>query len=170
MSIVTGAVITNIGGGGGGLSTVSTSAPATGDGSVAHPVTVQASSGSQAGSMASADFSKLAAIYRPKAGSALTDADQTLQPFTDKSDQYVQSVALTSNRTKTLGVTSVVTGTVVRLVRSDTAAFTMAVVNGGTNGGTLFTFASTPTEIQATTFYYNGVDWVLNGFEYLTVT
>ncbi len=107
------------------------------------------------------------ALYTPKTGTALTNADQTIQPFTDKSSEYVQSAALTVSRTKTLGTTTVVTGTLVRIVRTDGAAFTMLVVNGGGGGGTLFTFAANATETQGATFYYNGSDWVLVGFEYL---
>lgn len=131
---------------------------------------IDPASASSAGSMSAADFSKLLAMYRPKQGTALTDADQTLQPFTDKASEYVQATTLTANRTKTLGTTTVVTGTLVRIVRTDTAAKTLAVVNGGTAAGTLFTFDASPTEIQAATFYYNGVDWLRVGFEYLLVT
>jgi len=107
------------------------------------------------------------AYYTAKRGTALTNADQTLQPFTDKSSEYLQSTTLTANRVKTLGTTTVVNGTVVRIIRTESAAFTLAVVNGGVGGGTLHTFAASPTEVQAATFYYNGVDWVLSGFEYL---
>ncbi len=82
-------------------------------------------------------------------------------------DESGATTALGASRTKTLGVTTLVTGTTVRIVRADTASFTMPIVNGGTNGGTLFTFASAPSEKQGATFYYNGVDWVLVGFEYL---
>ena len=105
-----------------------------------------------------------------KRGTALTDADQTLQPGTDKASEYAQTTALTANRVKTLGVTSAVTGQLCRIVRRDTAAFTLAVANGGTNGGTLLTFGASPTGVQAATSYYNGVDWVLVGFEYLAQT
>lgn len=114
-----------------------------------------------------AHYQRLAASRIPKAGTDLTDANETVQPFTDKASQYTQAVALTASRNKTLGVTTVVTGTVVRIVREDTAAFTMPIINGGGSAGTLFTFAATPTEKQAATFYYNGTDWVLVGFEYL---
>jgi hypothetical protein len=106
-------------------------------------------------------------VYTPKTGTALTDANQTIQPVTDKSSEYVQSTALGASRTKTLGITSAVTGLLVRIVRTDTAAFTMPIANGGGAGGTLFTFAASPTEKQAATFFYNGADWVLVGFEYL---
>jgi hypothetical protein len=128
---------------------------------------VQAASGSQAGYLSASDFSKLSAIYRPKQGTALTDANQTIQPVTDKSSEYVQSTTLTTNRTKTLGTTSAFAGLMVNIAREDSAAFTLAVANGGTNGGTLFTFAASPTEKQIVTLVYNGTDWVLGGFMYV---
>jgi hypothetical protein len=106
-------------------------------------------------------------VRLPKSAANLTDANQTLQPFTDKASQYTQVTALTASRTKTLGTTTVVTGTLVRIVREDTAAFTMPIVNGGGAAGTLFTFAASPTEKQGATFFFNGSDWVLVGFEYL---
>lgn len=115
-----------------------------------------------------AQFTTLLKTRLPKAGTNLTDANQTLQPVTDKASQYTQVTTLTGNRTKTLGVTNGITGLCVRIVREDTANQTLAVINGGTNGGTLLTFAASPSEIQAATFFYNGVDWVLAGFEYLT--
>jgi hypothetical protein len=118
-------------------------------------------------SIAGVDVSKM---YRPLQGTALTNADQTLQPFTDKVSEYVQTTALTVSRTKTLGTTTVTTGTLVRIVREDTAAFTLLVANGGGAGGTLFTFGASPGQKQGATFYYNGSDWVLVGFEYLTAS
>lgn len=102
-----------------------------------------------------------------KAGASLTDADQTLQPFTDKASRYDQVTALTANRTKTLGTTSVVAGTKVTIVRRDAAAFTLAVVNGGAGAGTLFTFAASPTEVQRATFTFDGTNWALGDFEYV---
>jgi hypothetical protein len=122
------------------------------------------------GLMPAADKDKLNHIYRPLQGTALTDADQTLQPGTDAVSEYVQTTALGATRTKTLGTTSVVTGTLLRIVRADTAAHIMVIVNGGGAAGTLFTFASAPSQKQGATFYYNGADWVLVGFEYLTVS
>ena len=132
--------------------------------------TVPAASASAPGTMSAADFSKLLAVLRPKPGTNLTNADQTLQPFTDKASQYTQATALTANRTKTLGTTSVVTGTRVRIVRTDTAAFTLIIVNGGGGAGTLFTFPASPTEIQSATFVKGATDWVLEGYDYQVVT
>lgn len=103
--------------------------------------------------------------YQTKRGTALTNANQTLQPGTDRVSEYVSEVTLTANRTKTLGTTSVITGATLTIYRADSAAFTLAIINGGTNGGTMFTFAASPPEVQGATFFYNGVDWVLASFQ-----
>lgn len=102
-------------------------------------------------------------------GSALADADYLLQPFTDKASQYkVPALTLSANRNITLGVTGPpITGTLVRIVRLDVSAFTIAFLNGGTNGGTLVA-AVAPGQACSFTFYYNGADWVFVGFEYAT--
>ncbi len=118
--------------------------------------------------MSAADKTKVNAIYRPLQGTALTNADQTVQPCTDKVGEYVQTTTLTVNRAKTLGVTSCTTGWLVRLVRADSGAFTFTVVNGGTNGGNLIVGAASPTETHGYTGVYNGADWVLVGDEALT--
>lgn len=102
-----------------------------------------------------------------KRGTNLTDANQTIQPFTDKASRYDRVIALTANRNTTLGTTSVVTGTKVTLVRHDSAAFTNAIINGGGGAGTLLTFAASPTEVQRATFRYDGTNWALVDFEYV---
>lgn len=104
--------------------------------------------------------------FTPKQGANLTDANQTIQPGTDDASQYVQATNITASRTKTLGVTSVVMDALVEIVRTDSGAFTLLVVNGGTNGGTLFTFSASPTVKQGFTAFFNGVDWVAVGFTY----
>jgi len=102
-----------------------------------------------------------------KRGADLTDTNQTIQPFTDKASRYDRVIALTANRTTTLGTTGVLTGTKVMIVRRDTAAFTNAIVNGGGGGGTLLTFAASPTEVQRATFRFDGTNWALGDFEYI---
>jgi hypothetical protein len=104
-------------------------------------------------------------------GAPLTDANQTLQPGTDTASEYDQPAAtpLTAARTKTLGVTSLVSSHLVRIVRKDTGAFNMTIANGGTNAGNLTTALPPATAQYWTAFssYYNGVDWVAAGLEYL---
>lgn len=103
-----------------------------------------------------------------KRGTDLIDANQTIQPFTDKASRYdLPSATLTASRTKTLGTTSVVTGTKVTITRRDRTANTMPIANGGGGGGTLFTFAASPTETQRATFRFDGTNWALVDFEYI---
>jgi hypothetical protein len=118
--------------------------------------------------MSAADFSKLAAMYLLSSGTALTDASATIQPGTDLASQYLAAVAETSNRTTTLGTTSALTGQLVYILRTSTAGFTRAVVNGGTNGGTLNTFPASQTKPYLGGYLYNGTDWVLVGIALLT--
>jgi hypothetical protein len=110
--------------------------------------------------------------YFPAQGSNLTDTNATINPGSDLDSQYTLPAAtLSTNRTLTIGTTGTpVTGLLVRIVRVDATGNTYAVINGGTNGGTVFTFAASPTKIQAITVYYNGVDYVLVGFEYLIIS
>jgi hypothetical protein len=106
--------------------------------------------------------------YPSFAGVNLVDGNAVVSPGNDKASEYVLPAAtLTANRNVTLQTSSAVTGQLVRIVRKDLTANTYAVINGGTNGGTLFTFGASPTGVQAVTAYYNGVDWVFVGFEYL---
>jgi hypothetical protein len=101
----------------------------------------------------------------------MTDADQTLQPATDKVGQYDQLVAtpLTAARNKTIGVTSATAGAGVQIVRRDTGAFNMTITNGGTNGGTLATVGAAPTgKSIVVPLIYNGSDWLLGSIWYGT--
>lgn len=103
----------------------------------------------------------------PKTGVNLTDANQTVQPVTDRVSRYKQVVALTVNRSKTLGITNVFAGMTVYIQREDTAGFTLSIINGGTGAGTLFTFAASPTEKQLAAFQFDGTNWALTGFYYV---
>ncbi len=103
----------------------------------------------------------------PKDGTALTNADQTLQPATDKASRYRQVTTLTANRSKTLGTTSAFLGQTVFIQREDTGAFTLSVINGGAGAGTLFTFEASPTEKQLAAFQFDGTNWALVGFYYI---
>jgi hypothetical protein len=65
------------------------------------------------------------------------------------------------NSTVTLSTTGAVIGDVVRIVRTDTSAFTLAVANGGAGAGTLVTLvASKPGFVQA---YFDGTNWNYDG-------
>lgn len=149
-----------LGGGGGAAVTLPVS--------ITNGGTGQASAGAALTALGAASTTNLALVLKPKEGAALTDANATIQPFTDKASQYtLPASTLTTNRTLTLGTTGVLTGTLVRIARKDLTANTYAIANGGTNGGTLLTFGASPTTIEAATFFYNGTDWVYTGREYL---
>lgn len=66
---------------------------------------------------------------------------------------------LTANRTMTLSATNAAAGDVLELTRTDTAAFTVAIVNGGPSAGTLYTMASgSAANVRAC---FDGANWLL---------
>lgn len=68
--------------------------------------------------------------------------------------------AQAANRALTLSATGAVEGKLFRVLRKNAAAFTLAVINGGTGAGTLYTFASeTDGDVW---FRFDGTDWVLH--------
>lgn len=100
-------------------------------------------------------------------GTGLANADQTVQPGTDKASQYNRIIPLTANRNTTVGTTSVPTGMEVDIVRQDGAAFTNAIINGGAGAGTLLTFAASPTTAERLTIRFDGTNWVEPRFRYV---
>jgi len=103
-------------------------------------------------------------------GTDLSDADQTLQ-VTSGCQWFLQPSALTAQRTKTLGTTGASAGVVVTIIRlgaAGTALQNMVIANGGTGGGNLYTF---PQGVQfpiEASFRYDGTNWVLASWRYLT--
>ena len=112
---------------------------------------------------------KLAAVDLFQAGTALTDADTTIAPGTDKASEYTLPAAtLSANRVLTLGVTgSPATSLLVQVTRRDLAAHTYTVKDDA--GTTLLTFASAPTAPQGASFTFNGTHFVLAQFFYVAV-
>jgi hypothetical protein len=104
-----------------------------------------------------------ATVAAPVEGTALTDAAQTLAVA--GGNNYVQAVALTASRTKTLSNTGPETGEVITIIRTTTAAFTMPIVNGGVGGGTPYTFPVSAKRVAD--FRFDGVNWVLAGVKRL---
>lgn len=99
-------------------------------------------------------------------GSALTDADQTLQMST--ACQYLLPAAtLTANRTKTLSTTGASVGAMITIYRLGTSAFTMPIANGGSGGGTIYTFPASASNPIVASFRFDGVNWLLAGWSYL---
>jgi hypothetical protein len=66
---------------------------------------------------------------------------------------------LSVNRTITLSTTNAAAGDVLELTRTDTNAYTVAVVNGGIGGGTLYTMpVSSAANVRAC---FDGTNWLL---------
>jgi len=76
-----------------------------------------------------------------------------------KKRRRVVSGALATNSTLTLGTTGARAGHELLLSLLDSAAYTLAVVNGGSGAGTLATKASGAMRFVHT--YFDGTDWVL---------
>jgi hypothetical protein len=94
-----------------------------------------------------------------QAGGTLTDGNETINVGT--AVDWVFDGALTGDRTKTLGLTGVYDTAELVAYVINSAAHTMAFVNGGTSGGTLITVAnSTKMTLR---FVYDSMsgDWFL---------
>ncbi len=111
------------------------------------------------GTWVAKDSSDRVCPLRPaKIGAALTDADATIQ-IGEGNVRPLASIPLTANRTITLGTTSAALGHVIEVARYDTAAFTLAVANGGPGLGTLYTFPVSATGFAS--FRFDGTNWQL---------
>lgn len=93
-------------------------------------------------------------------GADLGDTTETLT-VAGKLLRYVQAAVLAANRTKTLGVTGAQLGQVLRIVRLDVGAFTLAFVNGGPAAGTITTLPA--SQRWFADFRFDGADWRLLG-------
>jgi hypothetical protein len=77
-------------------------------------------------------------------------------------NQYtLPASTLSVTRAKTLSTSGAVTGEVIRIVRLDTTAYTMTVVNGGAGGGTIYTFPASVARVAD--FRFDGTNWALGG-------
>jgi hypothetical protein len=92
-------------------------------------------------------------------GATLTDASTTIYVSGD-TWRRLPAGTLTTDRTLTLGTTNTRAGYDIVVSVEGTGAYTYAVANGGTAGGTLVTFAG-PGFIHA---QYDGTDWKVRGF------
>lgn len=92
-------------------------------------------------------------------GAALTDADATIT-VAGGNRRVLSASTLTDNRTITLGTSGAANGDTIEIVRFDTGAYTVAVVNGGVGAGTLLTFAVS-ARLYAK-FKFDGTDWALD--------
>lgn len=94
----------------------------------------------------------------PTLGTVLTDADATIY-VTGKTKRVLPAGTLTDNRTATLGTTNAASGDEMTIVRRDTGAYTLAVVNGGVGAGTLCTMPVSAA--YWADFYFDGTNWSL---------
>lgn len=94
-------------------------------------------------------------------GDALTDADATIA-IGDGRWRALPAATLSTGRTITLGTTDAVKGDTITIVRHDTTANTLAVVNGGPGAGTLHTMAVSAKAVAR--FRFDGTDWQLRSF------
>lgn len=93
-----------------------------------------------------------------KIGTALTDADATVQ-VTAGNVWVLPSSTLSANRSMTLGTSGAVANDVLWVIRLDSNAYTLAVINGGAGAGTLVTGASATK--FAFKFRFDGTNWSL---------
>ena len=129
--------------------------------------TIAPASGSAAGSMSAADFTKLSNVLRPAKGANLADATATVNPGRLVSEYWLPAATLSANRTLTLGTASngggPQTSQLVQVVRFDIGAFTFAIANGGGGGGTLYTFPADMTVPVCARFFFDSTNWILVG-------
>lgn len=93
-------------------------------------------------------------------GAALANvASQTVQS-TGRLTRYTIA-AISQTSTVTLGTIGAVTGNRVKIVRTDTSAFTLAVVNGGAGAGTVATLDV--SKMGFVECYFDGTNWKLDG-------
>jgi hypothetical protein len=99
----------------------------------------------------------------------LINADFTISPGTAKAGEYTLPAAtLTGAHTCTIATTgSPLTSLTVWIIRRDLTANTYAIINGGTGGGTLFTFPASPGKPMGACVYFNGINWSLTAVVYL---
>jgi hypothetical protein len=92
-------------------------------------------------------------------GTNLTDAAETLYV---SGEQWRRLVAgtLTADRTKTLGTTQARAGHSVLITSTESTAYALTIVNGGTAGGTLATMRG-PGYLLA---FFDGTNWVARSF------
>ncbi len=94
-------------------------------------------------------------------GADLTNADQTLSLSGGSFYVLPAATALTTNRTKTLGLTGAAAGFRIRIRRWETSVNTMPIVDGGPGTPTIFTFPGSGA--SEADFYFNGTNWLLVG-------
>ena len=114
---------------------------------------------SVAGQMSAADKKFLDSTHSA-AGTNLTDTStQTIQV---SGGGWRKLPTLGQGGTLTLSTTGAVAGDQIEITRTDTSAFTYAIVNGGGGAGTLYTMAA--SKIGCAKFQFDGTNWALRSF------
>lgn len=90
----------------------------------------------------------------------LTDASVSVTTSTG-SELTLPAATLTANRTITINAGTAAAGEVLRIIRRDATAFTLAIVNGGVGGGTMYTFPVSVARVAD--FQWDGTNWALAG-------
>lgn len=90
------------------------------------------------------------------AGTDIADSDNTIQAT---GGLWRKCPTITANRIITIGTTGAVAGMQMDITRLSTAAFTMAIANGGGGGGTLTTFPA--SKKGSCTLQFDGTNWAL---------
>ena len=98
------------------------------------------------------------AVLEPDQGDDLGNANVTIT-VGQKRWRVLPAATLTGNKTITLGTTNARDGHTIEITRLDTTAYTLAIVNGGSGGGTLMTMAA--SERTFCKAYFDGTDWLL---------
>lgn len=98
---------------------------------------------------------------RGAAGTALTDADATIQ-VGGGNWRVLPAATLSTNRQLTLGTTSAVAGDQIELTRLDLTANTYTIINGGAGAGTLLVFPV--SKLGCAKFQFDGTNWALRSF------
>lgn len=97
----------------------------------------------------------------PTIGTALTDTATTTVQRSGRVTRFLLAGTMSQNETVTLGTTGAVIGDVIRIVRTSTSAFTLAVVNGGAGAGTIETLIA--SKVGFSQSYFDGTNWLYDG-------
>jgi len=102
-------------------------------------------------------------------GPALTNADSTINPGTDKASEYTAAAGLyTGSHNLTLGTAgSPIGSSTVWLIFRDISANVITVINGGANVGTIFTRPASPGGPMGACVYWDGLNWSLIAVVYI---
>jgi len=95
-----------------------------------------------------------------RASASLTNTSTQTITSVGRSVTYLQP-ALSQGSTVTLSTTGAVVGDIIKIVRTDTSAYTIAVVNGGAGAGTIATLPVSVIGFVEAVF--DGTNWLFNG-------